>query len=194
MVDSTTLDIFDLGTWLTAARVIGIVVAAYLAIMWIALVTWAYRDIQLRTTDPWTQATSAGLVGVFFVPGLLLYLAFRPRETLVDAYNRELEAEAFRGEIQKQGGTCTSCRRTVREDFRMCPYCRSELRAPCASCKAPLQREWVACPFCSADRPAPMPAQRPAAPVPARRVAAAGSPQPAANAPRSAAPALPRFR
>lgn len=154
----TLLSWTDADTWLEAGRIVGIAAALYIITLWGALVYWTYRDISMRTTDNVTQAVCVVTVAVFFVPGLLLYLALRPQEMLTDAYNRKLEAEAFMHEIEKFPA-CSSCRRSVRDDFVICPYCRESLRTSCSECGEYLANAWVACPFCTTER---TPAGRPA--------------------------------
>lgn len=146
-----TLDLTSTGTWLTGARIFGLTLAAYLAVLWVALIMWTWRDIRARTNDSSAQLASVALVGVFFVPGLLLYMALRPQEMLTDAYNRKLEEQAFLQEIQKQEA-CPDCRRAVDANFIACPYCRAQLRSECESCGEFLSPKWVACPYCSAER------------------------------------------
>jgi hypothetical protein len=171
-MDFGFLDIMNPAPWLTAARVMGILTAAYLAILWVGLVVWTHNDVRARTLDASTQALSVGAVALMFIPGLLLYILLRPRELLADAYSRRLETEAFVHEVEKQP-RCGACRRLVDADFALCPYCKTALRTACESCSKPLSDKWVACPYCMADRPAQAPrvAYAPGRP--------AGSPRPA---------------
>jgi hypothetical protein len=145
------LDLTSLDTWTDIGRAAGIIVAAYAGILWVSLIYWTYRDVSARSSDIWTRAFYVLLVAMFFVPGLLVYLALRPHELLVDTYNRNLEAEAFRQEIEKHP-TCSTCRRAVREDFILCPYCRTTLREACMECGAYLAAAWIACPYCASER------------------------------------------
>jgi RNA polymerase subunit RPABC4/transcription elongation factor Spt4 len=161
------LDLTNAGAWVTGARIVGYAVAGYLAVLWIGLVAWTWRDIRARTRDGTMQAASVALVTVFFIPGMLLYLALRPQDLLVDAYNRRLEEEAFLHEIQKQEA-CANCRRQVSDDFIICPYCRTTLREACEGCSRTLASKWVACPYCGDERAASLPipafAQAPSGP------------------------------
>ena len=145
------LAIWDDGEWQDAARIAVIVLVAYLLVMWIAALVWAYRDIASRTRDPFTQTFCVLLVAVFNLPGLLLYLILRPKDTLADMYDRQLEAEALLHELQEQA-TCPACRRRIESDFLACPYCRTALRLSCQSCGKALSLGWVVCPYCGADR------------------------------------------
>lgn len=194
------LAIWDDGVWQDAARIAVILLVAYLVIMWIAALVWTYRDITSRTRDTFTHAFSVLLVALFNLPGLFVYLILRPKDTLADLYDRQLEAEALLQEIQDQA-TCPSCRRRVNDDFLSCPYCRAPLRTPCEACDRALAFGWVVCPYCGTDRtmtsdrragmasPPSQTAPPPAAPKPAKRASTATYTPPARPAPTAGADA-----
>jgi hypothetical protein len=167
-VGTMILDIWDAGAWLTAAQFAGLIIGTYIIILWVALVAWTYRDIRGRTTDTSMQGICTALTAVFFIPGLLLYIAVRPQETLAEAYSRKIEEEAFLREIQRQPA-CPACRRSVENDFNACPHCAASLREACASCGEPVAMAWIACPCCGAAREA-QPVVSTAAPGFKRRV------------------------
>jgi hypothetical protein len=154
------LAIWDDGVWQDSTRVGTIGLVAYLLVLWVAALVWTYRDVASRSRDPYTQGIALLLVVVFNLPGLLLYVILRPKDTLAEAYDRRLEAEALLHEIQEQA-TCPACRRKIESDFLVCPYCRSVLRTPCASCAKPMLSMWVLCPHCGTDRSAEQPSPRP---------------------------------
>ena len=164
--------------WQDLAVIAGIIVGAYLIVMWIAALVWTYRDSVSRSRDSLTQTVALVLVLVFNLPGLLLYLILRPKQTLAETYDRQLEAEALLHELQEQA-TCPRCRRKIEQDFLACPYCRSALRIPCQSCGKGMAPTWVICAFCGADR-------EESAPAPLRPVATESQ---ATTAPRSRPPA-----
>lgn len=153
------LAIWDDGVWQDLLIIGGIALAAYLLVMWLAALVWTYRDIQARTRDNFTQTICLLIVLVFNLPGLLLYLILRPKDTLAEMYDRQLEAEALLHEIQEQAA-CPSCRRKVEQDFIVCPYCRSTLRTACEECGKPMTSTWVLCPYCGSERS--VPSQEPA--------------------------------
>ena len=124
---------------------------AYVIVMWIAAAVWTYRDVTSRTSDRQTQILATALVAIFSLPGLLLYLAIRPPEQMVEIYNRQLEAEALLREIEREQ-RCPSCRRGIEASFVACPYCRTRLQEPCMSCERSLRSSWVVCPYCGAER------------------------------------------
>ena len=165
------LAIWDGGAWQDLARIAVIGVVAYVLVLWVAALVWTYRDVVARTSDTFTQTLALVLVLVFNIPGLMIYLVLRPKDTLMDAYDRQLEAEALLHEIQEQAA-CPRCRRKVDQDFIACPYCRSALRTPCAQCGRPLASSWVSCPYCRAEQTLPE------APAPAERATAAANAAP----------------
>jgi RNA polymerase subunit RPABC4/transcription elongation factor Spt4 len=143
--------IWDDGTWQPTVAIIGVILGSYLIVMWIGALVWTYRDIRSRTNDIWTHAIAVMVVLVFNLPGILLYMVLRPKETLAEMYDRRLGAEALLQEIQEQE-TCPTCRRRIAPDFLGCPYCGTALRVPCENCQKPLQATWVICPYCRAER------------------------------------------
>lgn len=170
----------DIGS---VAALVGAILGAYAAILWLGIIVWTYRDIRARTHDTWSQAVAVLLVALFNIPGLFLYLILRPHETLAESYERRLETEMIRQEFAEHRRSCPSCQLPVREDFLLCPNCRTTLREPCLVCNRPLSLEWVACPYCGSQGPrgtrearvasvkAAMTAQQPAAPVAAEATA-----------------------
>ncbi|HEX5480978.1 MAG TPA: zinc ribbon domain-containing protein [Dehalococcoidia bacterium] len=186
--------IWDDGTWQPIVAITGVILGSYLIVMWIGALVWTYRDIRSRTNDIWTHAIAVMVVLVFNLPGILLYMVLRPKETLAEVYDRRLGAEALLQEIHEQE-TCPTCRRRTAPEFLGCPYCGTALRVPCEHCQKPLQATWVICPYCRADRvfePAAAPAQANSAaeptaarPQPARRPSTATytppAPKPAAT-------------
>lgn len=138
----------DGSMWIRAITIATFVVVGYVLAMWAAMVAWAYRDACARTADPWIRWGSAALVGICNIPGLLLYLAVRPSEPMVERYNRQLEAEAFLREVRKDTA-CSSCRRAVDAEFAYCPYCTAELQSPCGSCARMVRSSWTLCAYCA---------------------------------------------
>ncbi|MFQ5380576.1 MAG: zinc ribbon domain-containing protein [Dehalococcoidia bacterium] len=170
----------------TTLRWIIIAAVVYMAVLWVALVAWAYRDIRQRTRDPLVQFFSVLLVLLFFLPGHWVYLILRPRFTLKEVYDRALEEEALLQELDDQSA-CAGCRRRVREDWLLCPSCGLQLKEPCETCQKPLSYSWVVCPQCGTEKaprtgtglrpPAPRPRPAPAGGGPPRRRPAAPQPQ-----------------
>src|SRR5438874_7259645 len=115
----------------SSLKLVGIVLLAYILILWLSAVVWTYRDIRTRSEDPISQSFATLLVGLFNLPGLIVYLVIRPHETLDASYERSLEAEAMLHELQVDANSCQSCRRPIEPDFNICPNCRVQLGEIC---------------------------------------------------------------
>ena len=110
---------------------------AYTIALWFALVVWTFRDIESRSRSVIAQIFSTLIVVLFFVPGALIYLLLRPRETLDEAFGRALEEEYLLQDLEDLS-LCPSCHRPVRDEFVACPHCFTELRRTCPSCNLSL--------------------------------------------------------
>lgn len=131
---------------------IGVVyVGVILAVLWLALVIWAYRDMRLRSRDFFAQLLVAAVVGVLNIPGVFIYILLRPRETLSEAYERSLEEEALLQEIEEKP-TCPGCSQRVKEDWQACPNCHTRLKKPCIACGQMLELSWNLCPYCATSQ------------------------------------------
>jgi hypothetical protein len=142
------------GDWQTTLKIAGTLVVAYLLLIWLASVLWAFRDIRARSADPVSQIVGVALVTFFPLLGIALYLIVRPSETLAESYDRELEQQAIRSELGALT-SCPTCYYEVQSDFVACAYCRTPLREGCRSCGKLLSLDWRYCPYCETPRPAP---------------------------------------
>jgi len=127
----------------------GMVLAAF----WLAIVIWSFRDMRSRSRDLIAQVLVALLVAVLNVPGLVIYLLLRPRETLAEAYERSLEEEALLQEIEEKP-TCPGCKSRVQADWQVCPACHTRLKKPCIRCNQMLELSWNLCPYCATPQQA----------------------------------------
>lgn len=121
--------------------------------IWIAVVIWTFRDLRARTRDVFAQILGTLLVLIFLpffpLPGLILYLILRPRETLAEVYERSLEEEALLQSIEERMA-CPGCNRHIEEKFLVCPTCHTRLKKACPSCGQLLHLRWNICPYCGA--------------------------------------------
>lgn len=132
----------------------GFVVARNLAIFlavvfWLALGYWVYKDARRRIEDPWLVgvATVLGLVPPYLGP--VVYLLFRPSETLEDVRARRAELRALEQHLGRARPSCPVCATAVESDFLVCPVCTTQLRQACTTCAAPLEPLWQMCPYCT---------------------------------------------
>jgi RNA polymerase subunit RPABC4/transcription elongation factor Spt4 len=177
------------GSWEATLRYGTIFTVIFLSAFWIATVFWTYRDIRQRTRDPILQTAAVILVLIFNFPGHWIYLIVRPRQTLTELYERSLEEEALLQELEDQKA-CPTCKRRVKDEFLVCPSCRTQLKEACRQCSKPLSYAWVACPYCGLEKPpregfGPRPVRAPGAPAAQGRSLQPKAPQ--AIAPRPAA-------
>jgi hypothetical protein len=118
------------------------------AVFWLGLAYWVYRDARRRIDDPWLVGT-ATLLGLVPFLGPLVYLLFRPPETLEDVRARRVEIRALEARLAVRPAECPVCRARVEASYLICPVCTTHLKEPCATCAAPLEPLWQACPFCA---------------------------------------------
>ncbi|MCL5257546.1 MAG: zinc ribbon domain-containing protein [Chloroflexi bacterium] len=136
-----------LGTLSTLVRWVIVVVGAYAVAIWWALVVWTFIDIRTRSRDFIVQGAATLLVLVFSLPGALIYLILRPKETLAEAYERDLEEEYLLRDIEDKE-SCPSCGSRTQGDYLYCPVCGAGLKQECGVCRKLLRLDWNLCPYC----------------------------------------------
>ena len=139
------------GDWQTTAKLAAVLVGGYLFLIWIASILWAYRDIRGRTRDPVSQLIGVSIVTAVPLVGIPIYSLVRPRDTLREAYDRQLEQEAILSDLHSVS-TCPNCRRPVDDDWMICAYCSHSLKQPCGTCSKLLMNAWRRCPYCGEGR------------------------------------------
>ncbi len=129
-------------------QTVGLVFGAYYLLFLVAVAIWTYRDIRARTQDLTAQVLAVALVIVLQIPGLVLYLLMRPKQTLAERYEHALEEEYLRRDIEEEL-VCPTCQRGAEQDFVLCPYCTTELRQRCRRCDRVIDLTWQVCPYCA---------------------------------------------
>lgn len=171
-----------INTLMVVLQVFLALLGGFLAAFHISLVIWTFRDIRSRSRDAFAHLLAAALVLFFSLPGLLLYLILRPRETLAEQYERALEEEALLQGIEERL-VCPGCQRKVEPDFMVCPACHTQLKVRCRHCGRLLHPKWTLCPYCASPVGPPPPETRRAevaetAPTEVATVAAGADPEP----------------
>jgi hypothetical protein len=128
-----------------------------LAVFWLGLAYWAYRDARRRLDDPLLIGTATLLALAVPYVGPVIYMLFRTPETLADVRSRDLELRMLEEHLGQQLLQCPVCRVEVEEAFVVCPVCTTRLKQPCAECGASLEPAWLACPYCTASTVTPVP-------------------------------------
>jgi len=127
------------------------VIGAYIFALYAGLIVWTVRDIRRRSRDFMAQIMAVLLVGLFTVPGLLVYMLLRPQTTLAEEYERSLAEESLLQDVEEKR-VCPGCRRQMDADFVVCPYCHQQLRLRCVGCGRLLNPDWDVCPYCGLYR------------------------------------------
>lgn len=126
--------------------------SAFLAATWLGLVFWTVRDIRARSQDRFIHLLAAAIVLVLNLPGLIVYLILRPRQTLNEAYQQTLEEEALLSQIESRP-SCPGCAAHTQADWLVCPHCHTRLRKACTRCGHMMELPWQLCPYCATPTP-----------------------------------------
>ncbi len=126
------------------------IIVAFVVVFWLSLIIWTFRDIRSRTQDLILQIAATVLVAVFFIGGLFIYMILRPRQTLAEIYERQLEEESLLAEMTERQ-TCNNCHARVEPDFQICPSCGQKLKRACPKCERLLELRWAYCPYCATN-------------------------------------------
>ena len=127
-------------------------IAAFGVALWFAMSVWTYRDIERRSTNVVVQILATLVVVLGFIPGIVIYLLLRPRETVEQRYQREIEDSYLAQELGSIP-VCPDCGRGIRDEFIFCPDCGASLRRTCGSCGRLVDSDWSICAFCGHDLP-----------------------------------------
>jgi Double zinc ribbon len=146
----------------TAFKVTVDLVLFFGVLLWLGCAFWTHRDARRRLDDP-LLVWAATLLGLVPVAGPLVYLLFRPPETLADVRARRAELRTLEAHLERRSPACPICRTAVEAAFLVCPVCTTRLKEPCRACGAPLERLWQACPYCGVHSDVPVPADLDAA-------------------------------
>lgn len=145
----------DLSGLTSILQALAACIGAYLFALWIAMIVWAFRDSRQRSRDIFSQALSVALVLLFNLPGLLLYMILRPRETLAEKYERELAGEAMLQDIEERQ-VCPVCHHKILSEYLVCPNCHTRLHKKCDHCGRVLNLKWNVCPYCGETQGGPV--------------------------------------
>jgi RNA polymerase subunit RPABC4/transcription elongation factor Spt4 len=143
----SAMTIPSLETITSYLTIVAAIMGALFAALWLSLIIWAFRDMRLRSRDPFAQILAAVLVAALPGVGIIIYLILRPPETLAEAYERALEEEALLQEIEEKPH-CPGCSRIVDVNWLLCPHCHTRLKKACPDCNSMMELQWNLCPFC----------------------------------------------
>jgi hypothetical protein len=129
-------------------------IALYVVVLWLACAYWAFRDLQSRTDNAIAPYLAAAFIILFtpflFLFAALLYRVVRPQERVGESYERNLAEEALLNEIDAVEH-CPTCSRRIRDEWIICPSCRTRLQRVCPNCSRLVGLEWSICAWCGRD-------------------------------------------
>lgn len=133
----------------------------FVVLIWLALVYYTFADARRRISDPILIGTATLAAIVLPFAGTIIYMVVRPPEFLEDVRERELEMQAAEARLLQSGVLlCPHCEYQVQKDFLRCPSCLKKLRDQCTGCARPLDPEWRICPYCETEIPGRTPRRR----------------------------------
>ncbi len=118
---------------------------AYGVVLWLAVAWSVLHDAMRRSSQYWFYALAV-ILGLFppFL-GAVIYWIIRPASTTAELETQELEKAMLR---EAGGPQCPTCHSAAREEFLLCPVCRTRLARACRSCTKPVAVDWKVCPYC----------------------------------------------
>ncbi len=132
----------------------------FLVVIWLALIYYTYSDARRRIEDKMLVGC-ATLASLFPYAGTLVYMIVRPPEFIEDRHEREMEMQAAEARLhQFEYLLCPHCDHEVEKDFLRCPSCMQKLKDACVNCARPLHPEWRLCPYCETEVGAKTPTRR----------------------------------
>lgn len=127
--------------------------AAYLVLVWLAAVLWAFVDMRRRSTSqvaPYGAAALVILASPLLLPfAILIYRVVRPGEYRADRELSELRDRALEAEVMVT--RCPECRQVVADDWLLCPGCRQPLAHRCHACGGTVGLDWGTCAWCATE-------------------------------------------
>jgi hypothetical protein len=133
----------------SAASIAGDVLILFAVVLWLGLGFRVHRDARRRIDDGWLIGIATVLGFALPFVGPVVYVLFRPPETLADAHAREIEVRALRGRLIQAAPHCPVCLTDVEASYLVCPVCTTRLREQCRKCDSALDPLWQACPYCA---------------------------------------------
>lgn len=125
---------------------------AFIVALWLSLIFWTYRDMQTRSRDRLLRFLAVLVVGILFLPGIVIYLVLRPQRTIEEEYQHTLEEEALLNSIEHDHH-CPTCGIHTQDEWQLCPNCHTKLKKTCHTCSYLMEMPWNICPRCGTPAP-----------------------------------------
>lgn len=98
-----------------------------IGVIYFSIGLFVYRDAPKRGVNRWMWMLIA-----LYVPNLIGLIIY-----VIVTGNRK--------------HTCVHCGKTVKEEYKACPYCGKDLESSCPNCQQSVKEEWHVCPYCKTN-------------------------------------------
>jgi hypothetical protein len=112
---------------------------------------WTLYDISSRTQNIFVRIFATLTVAFFNIIGLVLYILFRPRETVQEKQYRDLITHHEILTTESNMITCSSCYRLNKDSFTYCVLCGHSLAYSCKNCGKQVDPSWTFCAYCKKE-------------------------------------------
>jgi RNA polymerase subunit RPABC4/transcription elongation factor Spt4 len=127
-------------------------IAIYLVAIWLATAFVVWRDLGRRFTSSIPAYLGAAVIvlatPILFPAAWLVIRMVRPEQTVDERESQAMELALLARDALER---CPECRRSVRDEWLVCPSCGSRLARRCVKCEGLLKPDWDLCPWCAAD-------------------------------------------
>lgn len=129
-------------------KIIVYFVLFFFIFFWLSIVVWTINDVMNRSKNLLFQCFAVVLVMAFNVPGLIVYIIFRPQKTLEDVNFERLEKKLLLNSLENQE-ICPNCEKVIEGEHLFCPYCQAKVKKECKHCHKLIEETYKYCPYCS---------------------------------------------
>ena len=123
-------------------------VYSVLLFLWVYIVSWIYKDAEVKYYDDSRMKYVWLIVGIVTAPiAWFVYLILRPAKDLDEVYLQKIEERYI--EFESRGlGYCAACAAQVDPGFVHCSGCGKKIRERCGKCESLVETTFGFCPSC----------------------------------------------
>lgn len=122
-----------------------------IATVYSIVILWVLIDIDKRTTNKYIKFLSIALILLLNIAGLVLYLLFRPHETIDERESRKLYNKHDLMLVEPGMRSCPNCFSLNKSEFIYCVICSTKLEFCCKNCTLKVEPIWHYCPYCKSE-------------------------------------------
>ena len=122
---------------------------AFVAVVWIASVSWTGHDSARRCSNSSFAVASVLVALLLPIVGAALYALIRPCEERLDVRARRLRIRMLEAALADPQERCPACAVMLEPEYRSCPGCGLRVRHECDGCGSLVHTAWATCPWCT---------------------------------------------